>query len=139
MLNLIIPIIVVFSFQQPKSTENIIKDKLVDSTQCWNEGDLECFMQTYWKSDSLKFIGSNGITYGWTNTLERYKAGYPTEKERGILTFTFLSFELISDEACFLVGKYQLTREAGDGSGHFSLLWKRIEGEWLIVADHSSN
>lgn len=139
MLNLLISITLIFSFNQSKTVEAIVKDKLTQSTECWNSGDLECFMQTYWKSDSLKFIGGKGVTYGWKNTLERYKVGYPTEKERGILTFTFLSFELISDDACFLVGKYQLTREAGDESGHFSLLWKKIDGEWLIVADHSSN
>ena len=28
----------------------------------WPKHDLEGFMQGYWKSDSLKFYGSNGVT-----------------------------------------------------------------------------
>ena len=30
-------------------------------------------MEGYWKSESLKFYGANGVTYGWDNTLERYQ------------------------------------------------------------------
>jgi len=139
MLNSIISFVLVFTFQQPISVENTIKEKLQQQTICWNEGNMECFMQAYWKSDSLKFIGGSGITYGWDKTLQRYKAGYPTSKERGILTFTIISVELLSEDACFVVGKYHLNREIGDDEGHFSLLWRKIEENWVIVADHSSN
>jgi len=139
MLNFLLSIVFVASFQAQSSVEELLKSKMIKSTECWNEGDLECFMQTYWKSDSLKFIGGNGVTYGWENTLQRYKVGYPTSKERGTLSFTFLSVEPISTEVYFMVGKYHLKREAGDDTGHFSLLWKVIEGDWVIVADHSSS
>ena len=44
-------------------------------------------MEGYWKSDSLKFYGSNGVTYGWQNTLDRYKKAYPTEDHTGTLSF----------------------------------------------------
>ena len=139
MLNLIISIALIFSIQQPENAESIVKKKLNESAICWNEGNLECFMQTYWKSDSVKFISGTRVTYGWENTLQNYKVGYPTKKEQGELTFTFLSFEQISKDACFIVGQYHLKREAGDDNGHFSLLWRKIEGDWVIVADHSSN
>ena len=36
-------------------------------------GNLEEFMSFYWKSDSLMFIGKNGIQYGWQKTLDNYK------------------------------------------------------------------
>jgi len=139
MLNFLLSIVLVASIQTQPSVEEILKYKLIKSTECWNSGDLECFMQTYWKSDSLKFIGGNGVTHGWENTLQRYKVGYPTEKERGTLSFTFLSVEPISKEAYFMVGKYHLKREVGDDTGHFSLVWKFIEDDWVIIADHSSN
>ena len=139
MLTLLLSIILSIPFQPQQSVEEILKDKMTKSTKCWNEGDLECFMQTYWKSDSLKFIGGNGITYGWENTLQKYKVGYPTEKERGTLNFTFLSVEPISKEVYFMVGKYHLELETGDDTGHFSLVWKFIDGNWVIIADHSSN
>ena len=138
MLNIIIPLIAIFSYQQQKPVEDVIKAKLIASVECWNIGDLECFMQTYWKSDSLKFIGSSGITYGWTNTLERYKVGYPTAKERGTLAFSDLSVKTLGENYCFMIGKWHLSREMEDAQGHFTLLWKKIEGEWVIITDHSS-
>ncbi len=138
MLNFIISIIVVFSYQQPKLAEQVIKDKLIESAHCWNKGDFECFMQTYWKSDSLKFIGGSGITYGWTNTLERYKVGYPTAKERGVLTFNNLMVEVLGKDYCFMIGEWHIQRDTKDIGGHFTLLWKKINGEWLITTDHSS-
>ena len=33
--------------------------------KAWSENDLEGFMQGYWKNDSLKFYGRNGLTKGW--------------------------------------------------------------------------
>jgi ketosteroid isomerase-like protein len=96
-------------------------------------------MKGYWKSDSLMFIGKSGVTYGYNNTLENYKKGYPTRDAMGILKFTILKVEKISADAYFVVGKWHLTREkVGDVEGHYTLLFKQIKGEWVIVADHSS-
>lgn len=108
-------------------------------TKYWNSGDLENFMKGYWKSDSLMFIGKSGVTYGYNNTLENYKKGYPTRDAMGILKFNILKVEKISADAYFVVGKWHLTREkVGDIEGHYTLFFKKIKGEWVIVADHSS-
>jgi len=56
----------------------------------------------------------------------------------GQLQFEVKHVNPISPDAYFVVGKYHLTREIGDAEGHFSLLWRLIDGEWTIVADHSS-
>ena len=106
--------------------------------ECWNKGDLECFMTTYWRSDSLKFIGGRGVTYGWQNTLDNYRKRYPDQKARGKLAFDIVSLNKMGEDHYFMVGKYYLTREIGDAKGLFSLIWKKIEGDWLIIADHSS-
>lgn len=118
--------------------EKAIRDILDKQTSCWNKGDLECFMNGYWKSDQLMFIGSKGLTYGWQTTLENYKKGYPDRESMGILLFTILELKPISPDAYFCVGKWHLTRTNGKLEGHFTLLWRKIDGEWVIVADHSS-
>jgi len=104
----------------------------------WNNGDLEAFMEGYWHADSLRFIGSKGLTYGWDATLANYKKGYPDRATMGKLQFTLISVEKLSGKAAFVIGKWHLKRDAGDLSGHFTLLWKKIKGKWVIVADHSS-
>ena len=56
----------------------------------------------------------------------------------GQLTFDFVKIEILSTTQAFVVGKWHLKRTEDDLSGHFTLLWKKINGEWKIVVDHSS-
>ena len=103
----------------------------------WNKHDLEGFMQGYWKSDSLKFYGSNGLTYGWDKTLANYKKGYPTKNETGTLNFKINDISMINDDSYFVMGEYHLKRNVGDADGVFMIIFKKINGEWKIIADTS--
>lgn len=110
-------------------------------TQAWNRGDLEGFMQGYWQSDSLLFIGKSGLTYGWQQTLDNYKKNYPDTRAMGQLNFSEISIRPVAgEEAYFVVGRWYLKREKekGDLGGYFSLLWEKKDGQWVVVADHSS-
>lgn len=107
-------------------------------TKAWNAGDIDGFMATYWRSDSLLFIGKSGVTYGWQGTLNNYKKNYPDKAAMGSLAFNLLEFKKLAADAYFVVGKWHLTRTAGNLSGHFTLVIRRIDGDWKIVADHSS-
>lgn len=104
----------------------------------WNRADLEGFMQPYWKSDSLKFIGKRGITYGWQSTLNNYKNNYSTPDEMGKLKFTNITTDVLNDSAAFVIGKWQLFRTADTLAGYYTLLWKKVDARWIIIADHSS-
>jgi len=118
--------------------ELIISDKLFNQATCWNAGDIDCFMEDYWHSDSLMYIGKNGVTYGWQNTSDNYKKRYPSKREMGILEFEIIKMDRLDEFHYFMVGKWSLKRAIGDISGHFSLIWKKINQEWVIIADHSS-
>lgn len=115
-----------------------IRQVMADQELAWSRGDLEGFMAGYWRSDSLRFIGSKGLTYGWQKTLDNYKKGYPTPEAMGKLTFTVLSIEKLSKHSAYVVGKWHLARTVGDLSGHYTLLWRKIKGKWVIVSDHSN-
>jgi len=103
----------------------------------WNNHDLEGFMQGYWKSDSLKFYGSRGFTYGWDQTLANYKKGYPTKAESGTLNFVINDISKIEGDNYWVMGEYHLKRQAGNADGVFMIIFKKIDGEWKIVADMS--
>jgi ketosteroid isomerase-like protein len=125
------------SFSQTKD-ETAIRNVLQAQEIAWNKGDLEKYMQGYWKNDSVMFIGKSGITYGWQKTLDNYKKGYPNKEAMGKLNFTLLEIKPISAQYYFVVGKWHLQRTIGNLDGIFTLLFKKINGEWVIVADHSS-
>lgn len=124
-------------FSQTKD-EQEIRSILDQQTLSWNKGDLEEFMKGYWKSDSLMFVGKSGVTYGYNNTLENYKRNYQGEAQMGKLSFNILKVEKICDDQYFVLGKWMLKRTAGDISGHYTLMFKKINGQWKIISDHSS-
>lgn len=130
--------ILVFAQKQSQSDMDAIRNIMAEQQEAWNRADLESFMQGYWKSDSLKFIGRNGIAYGWSTTLENYKKGYPTPDAMGKLTFTILDLQLLDSHNAFMIGKFHLKRSNDEPSGYFTLLWKKIKGKWVIVTDHTS-
>lgn len=104
----------------------------------WSKGDIEAYMEGYWKSDSLKFIGKNGVTYGWQNTMAKYQKSYPDKDSMGKLKFEIISMEMICFKTVLVIGKWNLTRKSDFLQGYYSLIWKRIDGKWVIVTDHSS-
>ena len=118
--------------------EAAVRKILATQNAAWNRGDVDAFMVGYWHSDSLMFIGQNGITYGWQNTLNNYKKNYPDTATMGKLNFTLITVKPLSKEYYHVVGKWHLTRTVGNASGHFTLLFKKINGEWVIIEDHSS-
>lgn len=105
--------------------------------EAWSNHDLEGFMQGYWKNDSLKFYGRNGITFGWQKTLDNYKKGYPTKEHSGELKFKINDISKITNGAYSVMGEYHLKRTVGDADGVFMIIFKKIQGEWKIIADTS--
>lgn len=117
--------------------EATVKAKMIIQEIFWNEGNIDGFMGEYWQSDSLKFIGSKGITYGWQKTLDNYKKSYPNKKAMGELKFTIIENKQLSDNYILVIGKWELKKDKPSG-GHFTLIWKKINNQWVIIADHTS-
>jgi ketosteroid isomerase-like protein len=105
--------------------------------QAWSNGNIDTFMQGYWNSDSLMFVGKNGIQYGWKTTLENYKKSYPDKTAMGKLEFNVIKLE-VNGDAAYLLGKWSLIREADNPNGYFTLYWKKMNGNWFITIDHTS-
>ena len=118
--------------------EKQIRKILKEQTEAWNRGDIDAFMKGYWNNDSLLFVGKNGPTYGFVNTLNNYKKNYPNKDYMGQLNFTLLEVKPLSKQLWMVLGKWELTRTAGNVSGHYTLLFKKINGVWVIIMDHSS-
>lgn len=127
-----------YSIAQSKD-EQAISSLLKAQVSAWNKGDITGYMKGYWESDSLVFIGKNGPTYGYHATLERYKKSYPDAAAMGTLTSTIIRMQRLSGEYYFVVGKWALARTAGNLSGSYTLLLRKMKKVgWVIINDHSS-
>ncbi len=141
MRKIIFLLMVVFSttaMAQTAQDRTAILKVLENQRQGWNKGDMENYMQGYWKSDSLLFVGKNGPTYGWQKTLDNYKKGYPDKGAMGFLTFGIKKVEFLAKDKAFVLGSWNLKREKDEPKGYFTLLLRKMDGEWKVVVDHSS-
>ena len=127
-----------FASPAQNKDEKEILDLLDRQTKAWNNANIDSFMVGYWHDDSLMFIGRKGITYGYRQTMDNYKKNYADTAQMGRLTFDILHVNKLSSEYYFVVGKWFLKRSVGDLSGHYTLLFRKIKGRWMIISDHSS-
>ena len=116
-----------------------IEEVMRQQEAAWSAGDLDAFMKGYWNSEKLSFGGARGFTYGYDNVLSNYKKGYPTKEIMGLLTFDILDIIPLSSEAAYVLGRYSLeVKDDANPTGYFTLVFKKINGDWKIVTDHTS-
>ena len=115
-----------------------ILNVLETQRQAWNNFDIDEFMQGYLKSDKLVFSGSNGPIYGWNFVKDRYLSNYSSNELMGYLDFEINDLFLISKKVALLLGKFNIKRDNENLSGYFTLVFKKIKGNWYIVSDHTS-
>lgn len=122
---------------QESKAQTAIRKVMDDQAAAWNRGDIEGFMQGYWKSEKLTFVSSR-VTRGWQQTLENYKRSYDTREKIGTLTFSDLEITLLSKDAALVLGSWSLKRTNDAPGGKFTLIFRKFKEGWRVVHDHTS-
>jgi ketosteroid isomerase-like protein len=120
------------------SGESQIREVLATQVAAWNRGDIDSFMNFYWKSDRTVFVGANGVTRGWQAVLDRYHRSYPDRRAMGELTFSNLEIQQDCPDSAVVIGEYHLQREKDHPSGIFTLNFRKFPEGWRIVVDHTT-
>jgi uncharacterized protein (TIGR02246 family) len=115
-----------------------IRAVLADQQSAWNRGDVEGFMQGYWHSAELTFLGSSGVTRGWEPVLARYRKNYPDRTAMGHLDFSNIELRLLGSDAALVLGRWHLQRSHDQPGGVFTLVFQRFADGWRIIHDHTS-
>ena len=115
-----------------------IEAPLERQRQAWNRGDLDAFMDGYWRSDRLTFASGATIKQGWDATLFRYRERYPDAATMGQLAFEVREIRPLSADAAVVLGRFTLTETPEAGTGVFTLVVRRRAEGWRIVHDHTS-
>ncbi|MFT6801021.1 MAG: ketosteroid isomerase-like protein [Salibacteraceae bacterium] len=124
--------------KKAKEAKALVVVELFAQQECWNKGDIDCFMTGYWNNDSLMFVSGENVSYGWKQVTENYKIKYSSKELMGELKFTVDKVQALSANSIILIGAWDLKSESADSGGKFTLLWRKINGEWKIVIDHTS-
>lgn len=104
----------------------------------WNDGDVDGYMAPYWRSPELTFTAGGKVTRGFAETTERFRKAYPDRAAMGRLTFSDLEIHPLGWNAAWAMGRWRLDASTNK-SGVFTLVLRRIDGQWVIVHDHTSS
>jgi ketosteroid isomerase-like protein len=115
-----------------------IRKVLQSQQDDWNRGDIEEFMNGYWRSDETVFVSGDEVTRGWQKVLDRYKRNYSDRTKMGTLTFADLEITPLSDESAVVLGRWKLERRKDQPHGRFTLIFRRFPDGWKIIHDHTS-
>ena len=120
------------------TTADEINTVLKSQAAAWNRGDIDAFMEFYWKNDALRFASGGTISRGWLTTLDRYHKSYPNRAAMGTLTFSDVEITEFAPDAAIAFGRWMLLREQDSPHGLFTLTFRLIDGKWVITQDHTS-
>ena len=124
-----------------RDSKDIIKAVLQAQAAAWNEGNLQAYMNFYWKNDKLRFVADDGeVTKGWSALLRRNRKTYNTDDGFGRLSIKAADITLITDDVAVVTCRFNREgNSVGDGSsnGFSSMVMQRLQGVWRIVHDHS--
>jgi ketosteroid isomerase-like protein len=122
----------------PARVERQVRGLLDQQVRQWNAGDLEGFMQTYWRSEQTRFQSGGEVSLGWQPLLERYRQRYADRAAMGKLDFPELRVVVLAPDAALAYGRWGLQRAHDTPGGVFTLLLRRTAEGWRIVYDHTS-
>ncbi len=124
------------SFSQSKDEKKIL-ESIQQEMECWNKGDIDCYVNLYAPLDSTRMILSKGASYGKANILAFYKKYWPKEK-MGTLLLDGTSMERLSRKFYYVTGYFHVTYPDGKKiDGRYSSLMRKIRGKWYLYTDHS--
>lgn len=104
----------------------------------WNQKKMEAFLEGYWHSDTLRYVTNRGVTYGFEKVAEIFKRNFPDTSSMGKIDFDVIHVELITDNDAMVTGKFLQKVDKKFRGGYFTFLFRRLNGKWKIVADHTS-
>ena len=125
--------------QSPPATPNAEIEGLLRAQQeAWNRGDINEFMNGYWRSEETAFVSGGEVTRGWQKVLDRYQKKYSDRAKMGTLTFSDLQITPLSADSAVALGAWKLKRAKDQPHGRFTLIFRRLPEGWRIVHDHTS-
>ena len=123
---------------QKPEIESEIRAVLNAQQNAWNHGDIDAFMNGYWRSEETVFVSGDDVERGWQNVLERYKNKYSDRAKMGTLTFSNLEITPLSNDSAVALGSWKLKRANDEPHGRFTLIFRHLPEGWRIIHDHTS-
>ena len=117
--------------------EEAIRQIFVRGQTAWKRGDIDSFMKGMWDDESTIHIFNEEITVGHAAIRERFSARYTDPDRMGELTTKDMVVKVLSPDIAYVYSRWNFTHPDIAFDGVFTLVLRKIDGDWLIVHDHS--
>ena len=116
-----------------------VKQALYGQVVAWNKGELEKAMSYYWNSPDMLWISRNGTETGWQEVHDMFQKDFTDRSKMGEYTYEPLHIEQVGPETVYYVYRWKIDLQGKKLMGGVSSqLWKKIDGRWVITAEHAS-
>lgn len=134
---------VITPFYQSAASQSAARSQIMammsHSTQSWNSGNLDAFVNDYEADSTTTFIGRNGVVHGRAAIRDVYAPRFAAGGVRDSLSFENVQVDLLAPNVANVIAYYRLMRgDSTTSRGPTSLVMRRRDGRWRIVHDHSS-
>jgi ketosteroid isomerase-like protein len=137
-LSYIFFLVCAIGFSVTSDINNDVLEVLIKQKAAWNQGDIDGFMDYYWKSEELIFQSGNNRVIGWDALIARYKANYSGEN-MGTLYFTDIVINVVSEDFVLVLGHWEVKAKDESSGGLFTLVLQHKPEGWRIIHDHTSS
>jgi uncharacterized protein (TIGR02246 family) len=104
----------------------------------WNRGDIDGYLADYGHSDKVRWVSEGTVRYGFEAIAAGFKVRFDSPDNMGRLEVANLEIQLLGESDALVFGAWIQTTRTARHHGAFTVHLKKIDGEWLIVSDHSS-
>jgi len=120
-------------------TDQAIRDLTLKMQADWNSGDMDSYLDAYWKSGEMSLMSGNQAVRGWEALANVYRSNWATEEAMGDFTVNDVVVSQISSDTVIASGAFTHVFPDETVDGSFTHVWRRLEdGQWRIAHDHTS-
>ncbi len=120
-------------------TDQAIRDLTLKLQTDWNSGDMDAYLDAYWKSEEMSLMFGNQAVRGWQALADMFRGNWATEPAMGDFTVNDVVIIQVSSDTVIASGAFTHVFPAETVDGSFTHVWKQLEdGQWRIAHEHTS-
>jgi limonene-1,2-epoxide hydrolase len=120
-------------------TEETIRQLTAKLQTDWNAGDMEAYLDAYWKSEQMSLMFGNQAVRGWQALADLFRGSWTTEEAMGDFSASNIVVVPISSDTVISSGAFTHVFPDETADGSFTHVWKQLEdGQWRIAHEHTS-
>lgn len=105
----------------------------------WNSGNMDAYLDAYWKSEQMSLMFGNQAVRGWQALADLFRGNWSTEPAMGDFSVSNVVVIPLSPDTVISSGAFTHVFPTETVEGSFSHVWKlQADGRWLIAHEHTS-